>query len=164
MVLHQGVADQKDVFNLSSWVLQMRQDVKFWSNVVPTAKYSSAIITSNVNGNAHYIMLYNDASWLRYLAHFPHYEMVLLIMYLMSEKGDKLRWNTVWVLTLSCTLPKNIDPHFTFHCIASCCALINQYGGFLWWQMHLGLAVNSAFFIFDNITPLDHNIASQLSA
>lgn len=40
----------------------MRQDVKFWSNVVPTAKYSSAIITSNVNGNAHYIMLYNDAS------------------------------------------------------------------------------------------------------
>lgn len=93
---------------LNSQVLQMRY-VKRWSHGVPTYKYSSAVITSYVHWNAYYIMLFNDASLLCYLAHFLHYKLLLLIMNLMSEKCDKLQWNTVWVFRLSCTLAKNID-------------------------------------------------------
>lgn len=93
---------------------------------------------TKANWKINYTMLSNSTSRVCYQAHFPHYKMVLLITYLMDEKGDKFRWHTVWLWRLSYTLPKMIDLNFTFHCIASCFAFINQHIGFLWWQMHSG--------------------------
>lgn len=57
------------------------------------------------------------------------FNMALLIISLIGEKGDKWRWNIVCVQRLSSTLPENIDLHFTFHRVARCCAFINQHGG-----------------------------------
>lgn len=85
------------------------------------------------NGGKKQTVLFNMAGWWDQV-NSPLLEKrkkitALLIISLIGETGDTLSWNIVCVLRLSSTLPENIDLHFTFHCVARCCAFINQHGG-----------------------------------